>query len=285
MCKHARRMQTLRGRVAVVTGAASGIGRATSRALAEQGCSLALADRDEAGLAETARLVGDGRRVSTHLVDVSDAERMQNFAKEVEAEHGNVHVVVNNAGVAMAAAFEEQSLDDFRWLMGINFWGVVHGCKFFLPLLRKVDEAHIVNVSSMFGLVGVPMNSSYCSSKFAVRGLSEALRGELAGSQIGLTCVMPGGVATNIVKSARFVEGEGHEGLRERTVRAFEHMLPPEKAAHRIVRAIKKNRPRVLITREAHLIDAFQRVAPTLSGELLGQRLRHFASTQAEKLV
>jgi NAD(P)-dependent dehydrogenase (short-subunit alcohol dehydrogenase family) len=276
-------MRTLQGRVAVVTGAGSGIGRATSRLLAERGAELALADVDEAGLAETARLIGDGRRVTTHRVDVSDADRVRRFAQEVQSECGRVHVVVNNAGVSVAASFEEQSLDDFHWLMGINFWGVVYGCKFFLPLLRKVDEAHIVNISSVFGLVGVPMNSSYCSSKFAVRGLSEVLRAELTGTHIGLTCVMPGGVATNIVKNARFVENSRQTGLRERTVRAFERMLPPEKAAELIVRGIERNRPRVLITREAYLIDAVKRVAPMLSSELLGQRWQRFAATRQEK--
>lgn len=276
-------MRTLQGRVAVVTGAASGIGRATSRLLAERGADLALADVDEAGLAETARLIGDGRRVTTHCVDVSDAEQVRRFAGEAQTEHGRVHVVVNNAGVSVAARFEEQSLDDFRWLMGINFWGVVYGCKFFLPLLRKVDEAHIVNVSSVFGLVGVPMNSSYSSSKFAVRGLSEALRAELMSTHIGLSCVMPGGVATNIVKNARFVESAGQAGLRERTARAFERMLPPEKAAELIVRGIEKNRPRVLITREAYLIDVAKRVAPALSSELLGRRWQRFAVTRKER--
>lgn len=268
-------MKRLEERIAVVTGAAGGIGRATAQLLARRGCHLALVDLDADGLAETARDVrAVGRRASEHVVDVSDEQRMRALAQEVERTHGGAHVLVNNAGVSVAATFEDQSLEDFRWLMGINFWGVVYGCKFFLPLLRRADEAHIANVSSVFGMVGVPLNSSYCSSKFAVRGLSETLRAELATSSIGVTSVHPGGVATNIVKRSRFVEPAGLEGIQAKTVRAFQRMLPPEKAAEAIVHGIEKNRARVLIARETYLIDAAKRLMPVLSSELVGRHWR-----------
>ena len=259
----------------MVTGAASGIGRATALRLAESGCDLALADVNEAGMDETRAMARHfGRRVSVHQVDVADKARMMAFADEAVAEHGRVHIVVNNAGVSVAASFEDHSLEDFEWLMGINFWGVIYGCKFFLPHLRRVDEAHIVNVSSVFGFVGFPLNSSYCASKFAVRGFSEVLYAELRDSHIGVTSVHPGGIATDIVKSSRFTEPAGHEGVRQRTLEAFKTMMPPEKAARAIVRGIRRRDLRVLITREAHLIDAAKRLFPSLSSQLVGSRWR-----------
>ena len=266
-------MRRLKDRIAVVTGAASGIGRATAIALADAGMNLALVDINQKGLAETQReLERRKQRSSMHVVDVSKLDQMQELVRAVEREHGGVNVLVNNAGVSVAASFEEQSLEDFEWLMGINFWGVVYGCKLFLPLLLRAEEGHIVNLSSVFGFVGVPLNSSYCASKFAVRGLSETLRAELAQTKVGVTSVHPGGVATNIVADGRFYEPAGMSGLREQTVRAFERMLPPEKAAACIVKGIKRNSARVLITREAYLIDAVKRAFPVISSEVLGRR-------------
>jgi NAD(P)-dependent dehydrogenase (short-subunit alcohol dehydrogenase family) len=266
-------MQSLNNRVAVVTGAASGIGRATSVALVRKGCHVALADINEAELAETARLAQvDDRKITTHRVDVADKQQMQDFASDVVRQHGQVHVLVNNAGVAATSTFEHQRLEDFEWLFGINFWGVVFGCKYFLPHLREVDEAQIVNISSVFGFVGVPLNSSYCASKFAVRGFSESLRAELTGTHIGVTTVHPGGVATNIVQSARY--GDEALGLKDRTVQEFTRMMPPSKAAQRIVRGIERNSPRVLITPEAYAIDAAKRLFPALSGEIVGRTWR-----------
>jgi NAD(P)-dependent dehydrogenase (short-subunit alcohol dehydrogenase family) len=272
-------MRSFRDRIALVTGAASGIGQATAEALAREGCHLVLVDLNEQGLAETRERVEKlGRRASVHVVDVADRSAMEKLGSEVERAHGELHILMNNAGVAVAATFEGHSLEDFEWLMGINFWGVVYGCKTFLPLMQRADEAHIVNVSSVFGLVGVPMNSSYCASKFAVRGLSESLRAELSDTRIGVTSVHPGGIATNIVKAARFVETEGLPDLHARTVRAFERMLPPSKAAAVIVRGIRRNAPRVLITREAYLIDAAKRAFPAWASELVGLRWRDVAN-------
>jgi NAD(P)-dependent dehydrogenase (short-subunit alcohol dehydrogenase family) len=277
---HARRsceMKKIRDRVAVVTGAASGIGRATAVLLAEKGAELALVDVNEAGLEDTRSMVeATGRRASLHRVDVSKPSEMEALAGAVEREHGRAEILVNNAGVSVGARFEDHSLEDFEWLMGINFWGVIYGCKFFLPIMRRADEAHIVNVSSVFGFVGVPMNSSYCASKFAVRGFSESLRAELWDSPIGVSSVHPGGVATNIVKTSRFVEPDGKQGMHARAVQAFERMLPPEKAAARIVRGIEKNWARILITREAYLIDAVKRLFPVFSSEVVGRRWKSF---------
>ncbi len=271
-------MKSIDGRVSVVTGAASGIGRSTAIALAREGSHLALVDVNREGLEETQKLcAGEGRRASTHVVDVANVDAMRELVAAVEREHSAAHILVNNAGVSVAATFEEHTFEDFQWLMGINFWGVVYGCKLFLPLLKTADEAHIVNISSLFGLVGIPMNSAYCASKFAVRGLSETLRAELANTTIGVTCVHPGGIATNIVKSARFVEPDGLPGIHQRAVRAFEGMLSPDVVARRIVRAIRKNTARVLVTKESYALDVLKRVAPVLTSEVIGRRWRNVA--------
>jgi NAD(P)-dependent dehydrogenase (short-subunit alcohol dehydrogenase family) len=271
-------MKSIEGRVSVVTGAASGIGRSTAVALAQAGSDVALVDVNLEGLEQTRTLVERaGRRATTHRVDVSDLGAMRDLVSAVEKEHGRAHILINNAGVSVAATFEHHSIEDFEWLMGINFWGVVYGCKLFLPLLRAQDEAHIVNISSLFGLVGVPMNAAYCASKFAVRGLSETLRAELVDTKVGVTCVHPGGIATNIVNAARFKEPEGLSGMHEKAKKAFENMLSPDVVARKIVRAIRRNSARVLVARETHLLDALKRVAPVLTSEIVGRRWKSVA--------
>lgn len=257
-------MKRFTDRVAVVTGAASGIGRAVAQALAAKGCDLALADVDADGMAQTAETVEAlGRRVTTHRVDVSDRAQMEAFAAEVEQAHQRVDVLINNAGVTVAATFEDQSLDDFGWVVGINLWGVVHGCKLFLPMLRRQDEAYVVNLSSMFGLVGMPQQTSYCATKFAVRGFSEALAVELAHTPVRVLSVHPGGVRTNIARSARYV-GQAADN-RDKTVRFFEKVaMPPEKAADLIVAAMQRNAERLLITPEAHATDVIKRLLPAV---------------------
>jgi len=259
-------MRRFQDRVAVVTGAASGIGRALCEALAARGADLALVDLDEEGMAETARRVeATGRRASLHRLDVSDAARMQRLPDEVLAVHRAVHLLVNNAGVSVTASFEEQSLEDWEWIVGINFWGVVYGCRSFLPHLRAQDEAHIVNISSLFGLVGIPTQSSYCATKFAVRGLSESLWVELAGGPVGVTCVHPGGVRTRIVRSSRTADVQMKGQLEE----FFEkRAMPPERAARAILRAVERRRLRVRIGPESYVGDWIKRAAPEL-----GQRL------------
>jgi short-subunit dehydrogenase len=260
-------MRRLEGRVAVVTGAAGGIGRATSELLARRGCDLALVDVNEAGLAGSAeRVRAAGRRASLHVADVADRARMQALPAEVLAAHGRVHVLVNNAGVTVSRPFEEHSLDDLDWIVGINFWGVVLGCRAFLPLLRREDEAHIVNVSSMAAFLGLPMQSSYCATKAAVRAFSESLHAELSDSRVGVTSVHPGAVRTGILRAARASESSGRDrlaGLLER------HARPPERVAEAIVRAIERRRFRVLVGAESRLTDWAVRVAPGLPRRLL----------------
>lgn len=269
-------MKNLKNKVAVVTGAGSGIGRATAQLLGERGCRLAISDVNAGGLAETAeRCRAAGVEVHTHEVDVSRRDEVYAWAELVARAMGGVNIVVNNAGVALSATVEDMSYEDFEWLMSINFWGVVYGTKAFLPHLRKAGEAHLVNMSSVFGLVGVPMQSAYNAAKFAVRGFTEALRHELEldGANIGVTTVHPGGIKTNIARSARFTPRPGT--TPEKAARDFERMFTtsPERAAEDIVGAILNNRRRQLIGRDAVVIDLLQRFAPRTGEKMLLRNL------------
>jgi short-subunit dehydrogenase len=258
-------MNRLNDRTAVVTGAASGIGREIALALARSGCDLGLVDLDRDGLETAAGEIRRlGRRASTHVADVADAVRMQALAAEVQEAHGGVQILVNNAGVALAATVIEHTLEDWRWILGVNLWGVIHGCHFFLPHLLRADEAQIVNVSSAAGIIGIPVQVSYCASKFAVRGLSESLREELSGTSVGVTTVFPGPIATNIAASAR--SAEGWDGALP--VERFRDFSGPAAAAGAIVAAIRSNRARLLITPQAVAGDAVKRLAPTLGNRL-----------------
>ena len=255
-------MKQLRDRVAVVTGAASARPMPLAVALAKKGCDVALVDVNEEGLRETAaRVAATGRKVSSHVLSVADRAAMEALPGRVVAEHGHVHIVVNNAGVALDMTFEEMSMEDLDWIVGINFWGVVHGCKFFLPYLQQEDEAHIVNLSSLFGIIGVPRNSAYCATKFAVRGLTESIWSEISKQGIGLSTVHPGGIRTDIVRSARTPAGTDKDEL----IDAFDRLArtSPEQAAAKIVRGIEKNQLRVRITPETYVLDWLKRLFPT----------------------
>jgi short-subunit dehydrogenase len=230
--------------------------------------SLALADVDEAGLEKTAREIaermGDKRvAVTTHRVDVADAKRMEEFALEVVQQHERVTLLINNAGVALYGFFEEITIADFEWLMGINFWGVVHGVRNFLPVLRRQPRAHIVNVSSIYGIISPSGQSAYSASKFAVRGFTEVLRHELEGSSVGVSCVHPGGIRTPIAKNARIGAGV-HSSIRELNLARFDRhaITSPEEAAYIILRGVKRNEPRILVGPDAIRIDRLQRLLP-----------------------
>lgn len=257
--------------VAVITGAASGIGRALAVRLARTGAALALADVNAAGLAETAQMARQtGARVSTHIVDVADSERVAQFAQEVVSEHGRATLLINNAGVGILGTFEELSLADLEWLMGINFWGVVYGVRSFLPILKQQPAAHIVNISSVFGIIGFPGQSAYCASKFAVRGLTEVLWAELRDSNVRVSTVHPGGIRTSIAASSRI--GAGADPAEHKDVpQQFERVArtTPEKAAERIVRGIMRNEKKILIGPDAGLIDRVQRLLPVRYQRLL----------------
>ena len=267
-------MRTLEGRVAVVTGAGSGIGRATSVELARHGCRLALVDRDADAARATAALLPATAHPSVHQADVRDADRIAELPDEVVDVHGGVHVLMNNAGVTSAGKFEDESVDDLRWIMDINVWGVVLGCRAFLPHLRRADEAHIVNMSSMVGLLGLPHNVSYSLTKGAVRSFSEALRAELVATNVGLTVVHPGAIRTNITEGARGSEAERLAKMG-RSRMAPLAMRPPESVARRVVQAVLHDRPRVVVGPDAHVVSLLSRVAPGRSG-LLGRLTSRF---------
>ena len=225
-------MSFLSGGVAVVTGASSGIGRALAQQLAIAGCSLALADIDEEGLQQTTQfLARNVAVVTTHVLDVSKEERVRGFAGEVEERHGRLSLLINNAGVSLHGDFDEISLDDFRWLMDINFWGTVYGVKYFLPLLRREPRAHIVNLSSVFGIIAPAGQIPYAASKFAVRGFTEALRHELAGSAVSVSCVHPGGIRTPIARHSR-LGAATPPAKRSGRLRAESHALVRVSAGH-----------------------------------------------------
>jgi len=269
-------MSFLRDGVAVVTGAGSGIGRGLARQLAVAGSALALADIDESGLHQTAAsLMERGVKLTSHIVDVSDESAMQVFAEDVVAQHGRVTLLINNAGVALHGRFEEISLDDFRWLMGINFWGVVYGVKYFLQLLKKERRAQIVNISSVFGIVAPAGQSAYSASKFAVRGFTEALRHELEGTSVFVSCVHPGGIRTPIARRAR-LGANTSPASRDEAVARFDRLTPtmPDAAAARILKGVERREPRILIGGDARQIDILQRLRPATYWKTLARRVQ-----------
>ncbi len=251
--------------VAVITGAASGIGRALAVRFAKEGIAgIAISDVNESDLNETAAMVAAFNvPVSTHVFDVSDRIAVNGFAADVIEKHGCVTHLVNNAGVGLLGTFEQLAIEDFDWLMGINFWGVVYCTKAFLPTLLKQESAHVVNVSSVFGLIAPAEQTAYTSSKFAVRGFTESLRHELADTNVAVSCVHPGGVKTNIVRNSKVGEGAPAEWKQE-GVKFFDKVAKtsPEDAADVIVRGIKNKNPRILIGKDARAISLFSRLFP-----------------------
>lgn len=261
----------LENRTAVVTGAASGIGRALALSLARRGCHLALADINEAGLAQTAeRVAAPDLRVTFHRLDVADAGAVAAFPELVRDVHPGVDLLFNNAGVAMGGTFEQLSATDFEWLFAINFWGIVRITRAFLPFLKASDDARLVNVSSVYGLIGPPRQTAYAASKFAVRGFSEALRHELEGSNVGVTVVHPGGIATSIADSARVPAGADPGEVAQGRAAANKLLTtPPEEAAEAIVRGVERRQPRILVGAHARTVDLLARLAPTSYWRLL----------------
>lgn len=261
-------MKLTPGKTAAITGAASGIGRALARDLASRGCNLALSDVKEEGLAETIQLCErPGVTITSTVVDVADRSAVLAWADQAVADHGRVNLVVNNAGVALSYPVDTMSFEDIDWLMGINFWGVVNGTKAFLPHLTAAGEGHVVNISSVFGLIGIPGQSAYNSAKFAVRGFTDALRIELksSNSPLSATTVHPGGVKTNIARDARIDPvhaaqmGDGDAAANfDRIARTS-----PEAAARAIVRGVERDRSRVLVGVDAKLIDLITRLPAT----------------------
>ena len=273
-------MPKLEQSVAVITGAATGIGRALAARLADEGASLCLADINKGVLDVVADdLRAKGCEVSAHSVDVADRQQVEALCHNAVEHFGRVDVLINNAGVALCGDFEEVSLADIEWLMGINFWGMVYGVKYFLPILKQQKKAYIVNLSSVFGIIAPPEQAPYAASKFAVRGFTEALRHELAGTSVQVSSVHPGGIRTEIAKASRVGAG-ADPGKREREAAKFDFIArtTPERAANRIVSGMLKGETRILIGADATIIDVIQRLGPErywrILGPLLDWRLR-----------
>ncbi|MBP1718172.1 MAG: putative oxidoreductase [Deltaproteobacteria bacterium] len=278
-------MNELRGKVAVITGAASGIGRALALQLGQEGCALAIADLNENGLEETCRLFRKcPQQVSSYIVDVADKGQIFSLADKVSREHGGADLLINNAGYGSSLSFLDMPMDVMERMMQVNFWGAVYGCKAFLPQLLSKPEAHIANVSSIEGILAFPNHCAYVSSKFALRGFTEVLKLDLRQTRVGVSCVFPGGVRTNIVRnSMEFARKylETHPELAEKfgprlrrgeVLAAFfesQAGTSAEDAARIIIEGIKKNQWRILIGQDAVGVDGLQRSNPEGYQEVL----------------
>lgn len=275
-------MKSFHNKVAAITGAGSGIGRALALDLARQGCQLALSDINAPGLQETVEQAKrHGVRVTQQVLDVADGQAMQEWAAQVIAEHGRVNLIFNNAGVAHAGTVEANELADYEWIMNINFWGVVHGTKAFLPHLRTSGAGHIINISSVFGIFAQPGMSAYNATKYAVRGFTESLRQELDLTNCGVSasCVHPGGIKTNIARTARMnasmsqITGQSAEQSRQQ----FNDLLlrtTPEKAAQIILKGVQRNKRRILVGLDATAADMMMRSMPSLYQRMVVTSMR-----------
>ena len=267
---------SFKNKVAVITGAGSGMGQALALLLSEAGCHLAICDIDGDDLTETIKLVPSDVRLSSRIIDVSRKEEVESFARQVISEQGRVNLVFNNAGVSVTGLAEHMPLEDFQWLMNINFWGVIYGCRAFLPYLRQVDEAAIINTSSIFGTIAVPTQSAYNASKFAVRGYTYSLRQELRDSHIGVSCVQPGGVKTQIVSKSRYLPSDNESATKEDMAVNFEAAakLSPTEAARIILDGVLQDKAQILVGKDARYISWLERFAPQGYMELLTRRIR-----------
>ncbi len=283
-------MKDFRDRVAAITGAGSGIGRALALQLAADGCHLSLSDVDAEGLAETVRQLGAPRvKVTTATVDVADRAQVEAWATQTVADHERVHMIFNNAGVALGGTVEGTTIEEYEWIVGINFWGVVYGTKAFLPHLRAAGEGHVINISSIFGLFSQPTQSGYNATKFAVRGFTESLRQELdlAGGAVSATCVHPGGIKTNIAANARtngsVAKMTGKDPVSSQ--KDFEKLFrtTADEAAGIILKAVRRNDRRVLVGPDAKVIDICQRLLPTAYQRLVTRAVRSQSRKSAGK--
>jgi short-subunit dehydrogenase len=272
-------MTAIPGATVAVTGAASGIGRALAIELAARGADLALADRDEGGLQSTAAEIAKAwqRKVSIHRADMGEPEQVAGFAREAIAAHPSLNILINNAGVSLLGLFHEIDQAQMEWLFNINFWGAVHATRAFLPHLSGQKAAHIVNVSSIFGIMAPPGQTAYSAAKFAIRGFSEALRHELQASSgpVRLSVVHPGGIKTNIVRNSRTGSAITDNERRSQAIERFDVIArtSAKDAALRIIKGIERNEPRILIGGDARFMDILQRFRPATYWSVMARRI------------
>ena len=258
-------MKNISGKTAVITGAGSGIGRALAVQMAAEGAKVLITDYDEASLNETLALVeaanGDAK---AYVFDVADRQAFHDFAEAVVLEHQHIDILINNAGVALGRiSILKASYDELEWIININLWGVIHGTKAFLPHLLKRPESALVNISSVFGITGIPLQAPYCTTKFAVRGFTESLRMELMRPypNISVSCVHPGGIKTNIVRNSR----DTNQANKEKLIKEFDRNMAKttaEDAAAQIIDGIKRKKARILIGSDARMMDRLARWFP-----------------------
>jgi NAD(P)-dependent dehydrogenase (short-subunit alcohol dehydrogenase family) len=263
-----------RAQVVAISGAASGIGRALAHLYAQRGARLALADLGDLGEVERECRQLGAADVLCEQLDVSDRQQVQHWADEAAARFSEINVVINNAGVNLSGCFEKMSREDFEWLMDINFWGVVNGCEAFVPYLKEASWGHVVNLSSLFGLIAMPNQSAYNAAKFAVRGFTESLALEMAQSpyNICVSTVHPGGIKTNIVNNARFGETQVGAVDIEQAKLEFNNKLARTSAAQAaqiIVRGIDRKKRRIIVGKDAQFLDIVQRLLPSLYQHLV----------------
>lgn len=268
-------MKTLENKVVALTGAGSGIGRALALALAQRGCHLALADVNASGLETTVARLPANIKVTTHIVDVANKDRVYAWADEVAQAHGGVDVIINNAGVATQCTLEDIDYKDFDWVFDIVFYGVLYGTKAFLPYLRQRPDAHIVNISSVNGFFPFPGNGPYNCAKHAVKALNQTLIQELRGTPIHITSVHPGGIKTNIVRNSRMISPVQKGMTKDKAAARFEKMATttPEQAAEIIIDGILKNKQRLLVGKDAYVLDMLTRVFPQGFANFIGRAM------------
>lgn len=258
-------MSSFNGKIAVITGAASGIGRELSLQMSREGCVIIAADYDKKNLDETVKMVkSSGGEAFGYKLDISDNKQVVNFATDVKKKHGSIDILINNAGVTLFGKFDELSFKDFEWIVNINLWGAIYMTKAFLPVIKEKKDSYLVNVASIFGVIGVGNQSAYCATKFGLRGLTEALQDELYAFPVNVMSVIPGGIKTNIARNARFIKDGAVMKDTEKLAKRFDRIskTTAAQAAGAIIDGMKKKKLRVRIGSDARLLDRLQRLMP-----------------------
>lgn len=277
-------MHPFNNKVAVVTGASSGIGKALVQAFAKCGCHIAMADIRPDELQKTLDSLGSSDKMyKAYTLDVANKDAVFSFADQVAADFPSVDIVINNAGVSMTTTMDKLKLEDFHWVMDINFWGMVYGCQAFLPHLLKQPEAWLSNVSSIFGIIGVPSQGTYCASKFAIRGYTESLRQEFKRSKLKVSAIHPGGVKTNIVRWGKVDKDYASEDRRESMITSFDKLAKttPEKAAEIIIKGLRKGKKKILVGGDAWFLDKVSRLFPQGYDVVVGRQFQKIDEFEA----